>query len=97
MKVLLWIGPTTARWAFRIFFIFFGSGTGKGESEGTGSGGVDFLLKIPQGGGGGLQEGPRGREGVCGELGIFWGGGGELNIFFRGRNVHQERIGSKML
>ena len=34
-------------------------------------------------------EGPRGREGVCGELGNFWGGAGGLFFFFRGRNVHQ--------
>ena len=37
---------------------------------------VDFLLKIPEGGGGLQEEGPRGREGVCGKLGIFFGGGG---------------------
>ena len=45
-------------------------------------------MKI-SGGGGGLEEGegPRGRQGVCGELGNCGGGG--LNIFFRGRNVHQ--------
>ena len=38
--------------------------------------------------GGILQEGdgPRGREGVCGELGNLGGG---LNIFVWGRNVHQ--------
>ena len=36
-------------------------------------GGFDFKLEIP---GGGLEEGegPRGREGVCGELGNYGGG-----------------------
>ena len=42
---------------------------------------VDFLLKIPERGGGSREEGPRGREGVCGELGI-WGGGGAKYFFF---------------
>ena len=70
---------------FRIFF--FCSGRGKGKSEASGGGGL--FLKIP-GGGGVLQEGPRGREGVCGEFGNLGGGGG-LNIFFRGRNVHQDK------
>ena len=32
------------------------------------------------------EMGDGGRDSVCGEL----GGGGELNIFFRGRNAHQE-------
>ena len=63
-------------------FYFFLLGRGKGESEAPGGGGgVDFLLKILEGGD--LQrEGPRGREGVCSELGNFWGGGGQ--IFFSG-------------
>ena len=63
-------------------FYFFLLGEGKGESEAAGRGvGLDILLKIPEGGGG-LQLGRRAREGVCGELGI-WGGGG-LNFFFSG-------------
>ena len=81
------IRPRYFTWrTFRIFFIFFASGEGKGESGAAGRGGVRYLLKIPEGGGV-LQKGRRGREGVCGEFGIF--GGGWLNIFFRGRNVHQ--------
>ena len=69
-------------------FYFFCSGRGKGESEAPGGGGgIGFLLKIPRGGG--ISRRGRGREGVCGELGYFGGGGG-LNIFFRARNVHQE-------
>ena len=66
-----------------IFYFFFCSGRGKGESEAAGRGGVDFALKIPEGGGSpGGAEGSRGREGVCGQLGI-WGGGG-AKYFFSG-------------
>ena len=53
---------------------------------GSEGGGIGFLLKIPRRGVSG-GEGPRGREGICGEPGNFLGGG--VNIFFRGRNVHQ--------
>ena len=63
-----------------------------GESEAPGGGGDRFLLKVP-GGGEGFLDGPRGREGVGGELGNFFGGG--LNIFFRGRNVHQVLLSSR--
>ena len=38
-------------------------------------------------------EGPKGREGVFGELGNVCRGGGGLNIFFRGRNVLQANVG----
>ena len=71
-----------------IFYFFSARGRGRGVRGRRERGGVDFLMKIPQGGG--VSEGPRGREGVCGELGILGGGGG-LNIFFRGWNVHQEK------
>ena len=66
-------------------FYFFCSGEGKGESRATGRGGVGFLLKITGGGGesGRGQRGPRVSTGN-------WGGG--VNIFFRGRNVHQGRV-----
>ena len=48
---------------FRIFVIFFSArGRGKGESEAPGARGIHFLLKLP--GGGGFQEGSRGREGL---------------------------------
>ena len=73
---------------FGYLFIFLCSGAGKGEFEApVGGGGCNFLLKIPGGGGGspGRGGGARGRESVCGDL----GGGGRLNIFFRGRNSHQ--------
>ena len=63
------------------YFLVFLLGEGEGESEAPGRGGFHFLLKIP-GRGGGFQEGPRGREGVCGELGNLGGGGGRLNIVF---------------
>ena len=45
-----------------------------------------FLIEIPRRGVSRRERGPGGREGVCGEWGVWWGGG--LNIFFRGRNVH---------
>ena len=48
-----------------------------------GGGGGRFLSKMP-GEGRGSPGG--GGAGVCGELG---NGGGGLNFFFRGRNVHQ--------
>ena len=65
------------------YFLFFSArGGGKGNPRRREGGGVRFLLKIP-GGGGGLEEGegPRGREGVCGELGNL-GGGGAKYFFF---------------
>ena len=66
-------------------FNFFLLGGGEGESEAPGGGGAFFLIENPtRGGGFPGGKGPRGREGI----GEFWGGGG-LNIFFRGRNVHQ--------
>ena len=77
-------------WTFRIFFfVFSAQGGGRGSSRRQERGGDRFFLEDPWRGGG-LQEGEglMGREGVCGELGFFWGGGG-LNIFFSGQNVHQ--------
>ena len=68
-------------WTFRIFFPC--SGKGPPGVRGAGRGGDRFFYLIKK------RERPRGREGVCGELGDFLGGGG-LNIFFRARNVHQE-------
>ena len=63
------------------FFFFL---LGEGEFEEPGGGGIGFLLKMPGGGGGVLQEGegPRGREGVCGELGNYGTGGGAKYFFF---------------
>ena len=68
-------------------FYFFGLGESERGVRGAGRGGGSVFLMKMSGGGGVLHDG-RGREGVCGELGGFGGGGG-LNIFFRGRNVHQ--------
>ena len=60
-----------------IFYFFSARERGRGRPGQQGGGGVGFLLKIPAKG-----VGTRGgREGVCGEFG---GGGGGLNIFFRG-------------
>ena len=56
---------------FGYFLFFFCSGRGKGESEARRGGGDPFFIENPRRGGGGFQEGPRGREGVCGELGNF--------------------------
>ena len=69
-----------------IFFIFFCSGRRKGESGAARKGGVDFLLKAPEGGG--SLGGVEGSGGCLRRIGDLGGGGG-LNIFFRGRNVHQ--------
>ena len=77
-----------------IFFLFSVRCSGRGVRGARTGGSFFFCIGNPRrpGGGGGFQEGeggrPRGREGVCGELGNFGGRGG-LNIFFRGRNVHQ--------
>ena len=51
-------------------------------------GGVRFLLKIP----GGRVSRRGGAEGAGRVSAANWGfgGGGGLNIFFRGRNVHQD-------
>ena len=50
--------------------------------------------KNPRRGGGGLQDGRgRGAGRSAANLGVFFffgGGGGGLNIFPRGRNVHQD-------
>ena len=74
-----------------IFYFFFRSGGGR-ESEAAGrEGGGRFLIGNLRGGRGSPRHaGPRGREGVCGELGI-WGGGGKY--FFSGRNVHKVALG----
>ena len=71
-------------------FNFFCSGEGKGvRGPRKGVGGVGFLLKMPGGGGVSQQRGGGGAEGPGGCLRGIWGGG--VNIFFRGRNAHQEK------
>ena len=69
-------------------FYFFSARGGEGGVRGPGGGGVwnRFMSKIPGRGGVGLpgREGPMGWEGVCGELGIFLGGGGGAKYFFSG-------------
>ena len=69
------------------YFFLLGGGEGGVWVDREGGGRFFFLLKIPGRGGGspGQGGGQGGREGVCR---IFGGGG--LNIFFRGRNAHQE-------
>ena len=68
------------------YFLFFLLGGGEGvRGARKGVRGVGFLLKIT--GGGARREGegggPRGWEGVCGEL---------EGIFFRGRNSRQGNV-----
>ena len=63
-----------------IFYFFSARGGGRGSPRPPG-GGCRFLIENPRGGGG-LQEWPRGREGVCGKLGILGGGGAKY--FFSG-------------
>ena len=70
------------------YFLFFLLGEGKGESRCRGWVGLFFLLKIP-GGGEGFRRG-EGPGGCLQRIGEFVFGGGDLNFFFRGRNVHQE-------
>ena len=67
-------------------FYFFLLGEGKGESEAAGRGAVRYFIDNPRRGGGspGGAKGPGGCLRRIGDL-----GGGGLNIFVRGRNVHQ--------
>ena len=78
----------------RFRFFFFRLGRGKGESEAPGGEGDRFSIENPRREGSLGREGPRCREGVCSELGDFGGGGG-LNIFWGGRNVHQAEASEK--
>ena len=75
-------------WMFRIFFFLLGGG-GRGV-RGAGRGGDRFLSKIPRGG---AFQDRRGR-GARRVSAVSWGilGEGGLNIFFRGRNVHQDSL-----
>ena len=69
------------------YFLFFLLREGKIGS----GGGFVFLLKSQQeGGGAGGAEGPGGCLRRIGEF-----GGGGVNIFFRGRNVHQATVAAK--
>ena len=65
-----------------------------GESEVPGGGGVRFLIENPRGEGCQEGEGPRGREGVCGELGEFLGGGGGPKYFLSGPKLPPRFVGA---
>ena len=81
-------------WTFQIFFIFFLLGEGEGGVWGArrgGGGGLVFYWKS-QGGGFEEGEGPGARLRRIGDFSGVVGGGGGLNIFFRGRNVHQVKV-----
>ena len=70
------------------YFLFFsGRGGGRGSSRRREGGGIGFYWKS-QGGWLPGREGPRGREGVCGELGSL-GGGGAKYFFFSGPKCTQ--------
>ena len=71
------------------YFQFFCSGEGEGAVRGDREGGA-ALIENPRRGGGFLpgEGGPGGcLQGAC---------GGELNIFFRGRNARQEYYGPRI-
>ena len=75
-----------------IFYFFFLLGEGERESKAPGGRGDGSFIEnptIPRGGGVPGEEGAEGPGGYLGRTGEVWGGGGGLNIVFRGRNVHQ--------
>ena len=82
-------------------FYFFRSARGKGEFEAPGRGVGSVFFENPRRGGFCEGKGPRGWEGVCGELGNFGVGGG-AKYFFSGSKrpprkskrvfVSQERV-----
>ena len=77
-------------WAFRIFFSL---GEGEGASEALGGGGgVVFFIENPRRVA--VSRRGRGRGASVANWGI---GGGGLNIFFRGRTVHQGEHKPKFL
>ena len=70
-------------------FYFFLLGEGEGRVRGAGRGGRLIFIENPRRGV--LQRGGAEAPGGClRRIGEFGGGG--LNIFFRGRNVHQEKF-----
>ena len=71
-------------------FYFFCSGRGKGGSRRRRAVADRFFIEKPRRGGGSPgQEGPRGREGVCSELGNLGGGG---QIFFFGAEMSTKNL-----
>ena len=76
-------------WTFRIFLIFFCSGEGSGSPWRQEGAGGRFSAENPRRGGVLPREAGGGGAGRV-SAGNF--GGVELNIFFRGRNAHQEEV-----
>ena len=58
------------------FFFFSARGGGRGSPRPPGRGGVDFLLKIPGGGGSPKEGGAEGPGGCLRRIGNFFRGGG---------------------
>ena len=69
-----------------IFYFFSARGGGEGRVRGAGRAGVDFLLKIPEGGGGGFPGG-RGGRGAGRVSAANWGMGGGAKFFFFGAEM----------
>ena len=69
-------------------FYFFLFGEGEGGVRGERGWGVDFFIANPRRRVSRRERG-RGAGRVSGRIGEFQIGGGGLNIFFSGRNVHQ--------
>ena len=59
-----------------------------------GGGGCSILIETPREGVSRRERG-RGAGRVSAANWGIWGGGGGLNIFFGGRNVHQEEAGRR--
>ena len=72
---------------FEYFLFFSARGRGRGSPRRQKGAGVGFLLKTPRGGGFSHKREGGGRGARRVSEGNF--GGGDLNIFFRGRNAHQ--------
>ena len=91
LKKEVWCMPISLSWSTFGYFLFFSClGRGRGSPRRRGGGeGWFFYWKSQEGGEAGRSRGA-GRVSAA-NWGIFEGGGG-LDIFFRGRNVHREKL-----
>ena len=67
------------RFGYSLFFS--ARGGGRGSPSRQKGGGVRFCIENPRRGVSQEGEGPRGREGVCGALGVLKGGGAKYFLF----------------